>query len=237
MNNDAQHRTFVLIHGAWYGAWVWREILPRLRALGYAATAPTLTGLGERRHIGNDSANLETHIEDVVAHIEAEDLRDVTLVGWSYGGMVITGVLARVPERIKELIYLDAFMPDDGRAVVDYLTPEFVSAFKPFADEKRSKPPLPLSTLGVTDPRLVEFIEPRLGPQPWRTLFQPVKALKARPDIPVSAIVCTEFSPSPLMARLAELEADPTMRVIKLDAGHNCMLTNVNETVAALVGD
>ena len=77
---DTAKKTFVLVHGAWHGGWVWRDVLNRLRSLGHIATAPTLTGLGERRHAGNDSADLETHVEDVVAHIEMENLRIITLV-------------------------------------------------------------------------------------------------------------------------------------------------------------
>ena len=232
---DTTNRTFVLVHGAWHGAWIWREVLPRLRALGHAATAPTLTGLGERRHSGNDHIGLQTHIEDIVAHIEDEDLHDVTLVGWSYGGMVITGVLARVPERIKALTYLDAFMPEDGKAVVDYLPSEIVAVWESLKDKDLDLPPKSLSGYGVTDPQLIAFIAPRLAMQPWRTVFQPVKALAARPDIPVSMIVCTGFGPSPFTARLAELEADPTVRLTTIDASHYCMLTHIDETVAALI--
>ncbi|HZC97751.1 MAG TPA: alpha/beta fold hydrolase, partial [Bradyrhizobium sp.] len=128
MMMDTAEKTFVLVHGAWIGGWVWRDVLNRLRSLGHIATAPTLTGLGERRHVGNDSADLEAHVEDVVAHIEMENLRDITLVGWSYGGMVVTGVLARILERVKELVYLDAFVPEDGKALADYLPPNMKAA-------------------------------------------------------------------------------------------------------------
>src|SRR5687768_3741014 len=103
---DTEQRSFVLVHGAWHGAVVWQDLLRRLRALGHIATAPTLTGLGERRHLSNDTIDLKWHIEDVVSHIEMEDLRNVTLVGWSYSGMVITGVPARLTERISKVVYL-----------------------------------------------------------------------------------------------------------------------------------
>ncbi|HWA80937.1 MAG TPA: alpha/beta fold hydrolase, partial [Acetobacteraceae bacterium] len=191
---DADRRTFVLVHGAWHGAWVWRDVLPRLRALGHEATALTLTGLGERRHLGNGSLDLETHIEDLVTHIEMEDLRDITLVGWSYGGMVITGGLARVPERISRLVYLDAFMPEDGKALVDYIPEDQRWSLEAFKEQNMPLPPIPLSIFGVTDPHIVAFIEPRLAAQPWRTFYQPVKAMKSRPNIPVSYVVCTGYA-------------------------------------------
>src|SRR5258706_4369481 len=120
MNENVKH-TFVLIAGAWHGGWAWRDVIPGLRNMGHAVTAPTLTGLGERRHNCTGDTDLTTHIEDVVAHIEMEGLQVVTLVGWSYGGMVATGVAARIPDRIRTLIYVDSVVPDDGKAFGDYL--------------------------------------------------------------------------------------------------------------------
>jgi pimeloyl-ACP methyl ester carboxylesterase len=150
-------KTFVLVHGAWHGGWVWRDVLNRLRSLGHTATAPTLTGLGERRHTGNDSADLETHVEDVVAHIEMENVRDITLVGWSYGGMVVTGVLARIPERIKELVYLDAFVPEDGQALADYWSPEVKQMMDTYRNRNAPLPAKPLTFFGVTDQEVAKF--------------------------------------------------------------------------------
>jgi pimeloyl-ACP methyl ester carboxylesterase len=227
--------SFVLVHGAWYGAFIWRDVLRGLRALGHTATAPTLTGLGERAHTLNDSADLDTHIDDVVRHIEMENLQDITLVGSSYGGMVITGVLARLPERISKVVYLDAYVPGDGEAMMDYGIPEMIAAWAPLKQANLPLFPMPLSVFGVADPAVVEFLEPRLTHQPWRTFYQPVKGLKVRPDIPFSYVVCTGYGPSPFTARLAEMEADPSMRVIKIDANHFCMMTAVDETITALI--
>src|SRR5260370_155469 len=108
-------RTFVLVHGGWCGGWGWRDGLGGLRKVGHRASAPTLTGLGERQRCGVATADLATHIEDVVSHIWLEDLREVTLVGWSYAGAVTTGTLDCVPDRIRSMIYLDAFMPANGK--------------------------------------------------------------------------------------------------------------------------
>jgi pimeloyl-ACP methyl ester carboxylesterase len=229
------HRNFVLVHGAWHGGWAWRHVAPRLRALGHQATAPTMTGLGDRRHLAQGQIDLETHIEDIVAHIEMEHLHGVTLVGWSYGGMVATGVLARMPERIERMIYLDAFVPDDGKALIDYVAPEMRAAMEEQARRGEPLPPIPLPVFGVTDPAVTAFVEPRLTLQPWRTFTQPVKALKQRPDIPMSYIVCTRFSPSPFQVRQAEMQADPGMAVSTLDADHLCVLSAPEATVGALV--
>lgn len=115
----AAARTYVIVHGAWGGGWAFRRVEQLLRARGHEVYRPTLTGLGERRHLAGPSVGLSTHIEDVVNVLLFEDLRDVVLVGHSYGGMVITGVADRVPERIRSLVYLDAIVPADGESVLE----------------------------------------------------------------------------------------------------------------------
>lgn len=109
-----QKQTIVIVHGAWGGAWAFRNVEALLREKGYNVYRPQLTGLGERVHLARPDIGLSTHIEDVVNTILYEDLKDIILVGHSYGGMVITGVSDRVPERIKQLVYLDAMVPRDG---------------------------------------------------------------------------------------------------------------------------
>src|SRR5579859_7931096 len=111
--------TYVLVHGAWHGGWSWRAVAAGLRAAGQEAHAPSLTGLGDRRHLAAPDIDLETHVLDVVNLLEMEDLTDVVLVGHSYGGMVVTGAADRVPSRIRTLVYLDAFVPEAGRTLLD----------------------------------------------------------------------------------------------------------------------
>jgi pimeloyl-ACP methyl ester carboxylesterase len=111
--------TYVLVHGGWHGGWCWQKVTPRLRAAGHDVYTPTLTGLGERAHLLTPAVGLETHIEDVLGVLHYEDLQQVVLVGHSYGGMVITGVADQVPERIAQLVYLDAFVPQDGQSLID----------------------------------------------------------------------------------------------------------------------
>jgi pimeloyl-ACP methyl ester carboxylesterase len=113
-------QTVVIVHGAWGGGWAFRQVEDLLRAKGYRVYRPTLTGQGERVHLANEQIGLETHIQDIVNVILFEDLRDIVLIGHSYGGMVITGVADRVPERIGRLIYLDAVLPEDGENLLDH---------------------------------------------------------------------------------------------------------------------
>jgi len=113
--------TYVLVHGAWVGGWMWRDVSRALRSAGHEAFAPTLTGLGERAHLASPGIDLDTHVLDVVNVLRYERLEGVVLVGHSYGGMVVTGVAERVPERIARLTYLDAFAPFDGESAADLL--------------------------------------------------------------------------------------------------------------------
>jgi pimeloyl-ACP methyl ester carboxylesterase len=111
--------SYVLVHGAMGGAVSWRRLAPLLRGRGHDVYAPSLTGLGDRAHLGGPGTNLSTHIQDILSIIECWDLREVVLVGHSYGGFVVAGVADRVPERIAHLVFLDALLPRDGEAVFD----------------------------------------------------------------------------------------------------------------------
>ncbi|MFN2532454.1 MAG: alpha/beta fold hydrolase [Pyrinomonadaceae bacterium] len=116
--DEIQKPTIVIVHGAWGGSWAFRRVDALLREKGFNVYRPQLTGLGERVHLSNPDIDLTTHINDVVNVILFEDLHDIILVGHSYGGMVITGVADRLPNRIHRLVYLDAFVPSDGESVL-----------------------------------------------------------------------------------------------------------------------
>ena len=111
--------TYVLVHGAWGGSYGWRKVRPLLIKAGHDVYTPSLTGQGERAHLATPQVNLTTHIKDVYNAIWYEDLTDIILVGHSYGGMVVTGVADQMPERIKHLVYLDAFLPENGQSLYD----------------------------------------------------------------------------------------------------------------------
>src|ERR1700710_180007 len=111
--------TFLVCHGAWSAGWAWKKMHPLMADAGYHLVTPSYTGLGDRAHLANPSIDLETHIADILNVIKYEDLRDIVLLGHSYGGMVATGVADRARDRIGQLIYLDAFVPDDGQSLLD----------------------------------------------------------------------------------------------------------------------
>jgi pimeloyl-ACP methyl ester carboxylesterase len=111
--------TFMLIHGMYAGGWCWKHVTSLLRAAGHDVYTPTLTGTGERVHLAGPAVDLDTHITDVVNVLAFEELQDVILAGWSYGGVVITGVADRAPARLRHLVYLDADLPKHGQSDLD----------------------------------------------------------------------------------------------------------------------
>ena len=167
--------TFVLIHGAWEAGWVWKETASHLRAAGHDVYTPSLTGLGERSHLMNRSINLETHIADVLGVLKWEQLNNVTLVGHSYGGMVVTGVADQAHDRIGSLIYLDAFVPKNGQSLFDLATPERAAGMRKMADEQGEGWFLPLSAAPlehVTDPKEAALLQELCVPQPLANATQ-----------------------------------------------------------------
>src|SRR5262249_57232345 len=116
--------TFVVAHGAWSSAWAWKKMRPLIRAAGHELWTPSYTGLGERAHLANPAIDLDTHIADVIGVLEMEDLRDIVLIGHSYGGMVATGVADRARSRVAQVVYLDAFVPRNGQSLFDLQTGE-----------------------------------------------------------------------------------------------------------------
>ena len=117
--NSSENHTFVIVHGATGGGWDWKKVSAHLISQGHIVYRPTLTGLGERQHLANKDIDLSTHINDIVNTILFEDLHDVVLVGHSYGGMVITGVINEIPERVHHLTFLDAMVPNDGMSMLE----------------------------------------------------------------------------------------------------------------------
>lgn len=175
--SQAKKATFVLVHGAWHGGWCWKKLTPLLQAAGHEVFTPTLTGLGERAHLINPQINLDTHIQDITTVLDYEDLRNVILVGHSYGGMVIAGVEAKAGERLAQLVYLDAFLPEDGKALQDYAPPlaELVKAQGAGWRLSSAWLGTPTEMFGVKDSADLAWVTPRLGDQPYTTFTQPVQ--------------------------------------------------------------
>ena len=175
--------TYVLIPGAYCGAWQWRRIVQILTKAGHEVFATSLTGIGERVHLANPDIDLDTHIQDVVNVIKFSMLSDVILVGHSYSGMVATGVAELVPEQIKRLVYLDAWVPQDGQAAVDMIPPDAVAASMQVIDTIGDgwKAPVP------------SHLDSRCTPHPVKTVTQPLVVRNPKAAVlPRAFIYCTE---------------------------------------------
>ena len=222
--------TFVLVHGAWHGGWCWKKVTPLLRAAGHDVFAPTLTGLGERSHLLTRDVGLDTHITDIEQMLEFEDLRDVVLVGHSYAGMVITGVGDRMADRISQLIYVDAFLPENGKALTDYS----VRPFPPITEDSwRDRSGAP-QDFGVTDDRDVAWMSARLRDMPGKCLRQPLQLRgNSLSAIKGAYILCTQRAD---FREAAERAKQRGYRYRELpSAGHEAMVTQPRELARVLV--
>jgi pimeloyl-ACP methyl ester carboxylesterase len=183
---------FVIVHGAWGGSWAFKKVDSLLTAQGHVVYRPSLTGQGERVHLASPDIDLSTHIQDVVNMILFEDLNDLVLIGHSYGGMVIAGVADRIPERIRKLIYLDAFVPNDGESVFSanpnddsniramekngMIVPPWVKAEQPYPKDvpqsvKTFSEPLSLKNLKARDLESVYILTVDDGKKPQEDTF------------------------------------------------------------------
>jgi pimeloyl-ACP methyl ester carboxylesterase len=229
--------TFVLVHPAWHGGWCWNKLAPILRQHGDRVFAPTLTGLGERAHLARPDVGLDTHVSDVVNVLEYEDLRDVILVGHSSSGAVITGVADRIPERIAELVYLDAFVPEDGQSVFDLVTPERRQAMEALAKSEGGGWLLPRFAAtpwetivrdmwGVHDAADIRWLLDRLVPTPLRHFADPVRRLNpAAGRVARTFIRCRQFT-NPRFDRHAEIARQgPPWWYREMDTSHHPAIT------------
>ena len=222
--------TYLICHGAWSAAWAWKKMRPLLRAAGHEVFTPTYTGLGERAHLAHPMIDLETHIQDVLAVIEYEDLRDFVLVGHSYGGMVATGVGDRVPERVRRLVYLDAFVPADGQCLND-----LVGGVHRFdALENWLVPPNPSAP--DTSPEDLAWTAPRRRHQPARCFSQKLRLVHQAPAFPRSYIHCTKKTGPDVFRQFADrFRNDPAWRFHAIDASHSPNITAPADLAAILL--
>lgn len=172
--------TYVLVHGAWGGAHGFRHVRRLLAGAGHEVFTPSLTGIGERAHLTGPQVGLSTHVDDVVNCVLYEDLSSVVLLGFSYGGMVVTGALEHLADRVRALVYLDAFVPRDGESVFS-LTGEPAPLRAPGAAWL-----IPPTERVYDDPAEAAFAAPRRTPQPVRCFTEPVRLARPLEEFPFS---------------------------------------------------
>ena len=219
---------FVLVHGAWHGGWCWKRVAQRLRAAGHGVFAPTLSGLGGRRHLAAPGIGLHTHIADVVGLMEEEELAGAVLCGHSYGGMVITGAAQAVVGRIAALVYLDAFIPKDGDSLESIVGVDNFRKRREIA-EKHGEGwwlPAPKAEIwGVESADDRAWIERHLTPQPLATFTETVRHTDPLARIPTLVYVHSEGnSPSPFDACAEATSRDAAWRNHAVPCGHEVMV-------------
>jgi pimeloyl-ACP methyl ester carboxylesterase len=230
-------KTFVLIHGSWHGGWCWRRVADRLEKQGHKVFAPTLTGLGERAHLIGAQVDINTHITDIVSVIRFENLDNIVLVGHSYAGLIITGVAEQIGSAISSIVYLDAFLPDDGDTLVG-LSPEKVRAATFAARDKGeiSRPFPPASVFGVNE-KDQSWVNSKMTPQPLGTSFTPIKMTGAREKITKKTFIRLTGYQSPFFDKaLAQCRGDKTWRTFEIATGHD-MMVNMPDELTNLILD
>lgn len=239
--------TFVLVHPAWFGGWCWKKVSPLLRAQGHAVHTPTLSGLGERVHLARPEIGLDTHVDDVVNLLVYENLHEVVLVSNSSGGMVITGAADRAPERIARLVYLDAFVPEDGQSLLDIIPPERRAAMERLVASEgggwllpRFAPP-PWETFvreswRITGEADLRWVLPRLVPTPFGHFRDPVRRRNPRAEtVPRTYIRCLDW-PNASFDRYAEAaRRSPAWTWRGLSASHLPYITQPGEMTELLL--
>lgn len=217
--------TFVVAHGAWSAGWAWKKMHPLMRAAGHMLWTPTYTGLGERAHLANADVSLDTHIQDIVAVLETEDLSDVILIGHSYGGMVATAVADRARGRIAQLIYLDAFAPQAGQALFDLVAPEVRERMRAGATASPGGFGVPSNPMPPdTSPEDQAWAVPRRRPQPIKA-FDTKITLSAEPSAPRSYIYCQRNAPGDGFRQFLVRAQQEGWRTYEIDASHNPHIT------------
>jgi pimeloyl-ACP methyl ester carboxylesterase len=219
--------TFVLVHGAWCGGWCYARVAGALRARGHEVFTPTLTGQGERSHLLSGSVNLTTHVTDILNVLHYEGLREVVLAGHSYGGMVVTGVADRAPATVSSLVYLDAFLPENGQSLFDINIPQNTTTF--LANAGRcggiAVPPPPAAFFNV-NPADAARVDALATPFPLAAMAERLTLTGAHARIRKHTYVHGTILPreSPFKPFYERVKTDPAWTAHALACGHHVML-------------
>ena len=219
-------KTFVLVHGAFCGSWVWRRVADKLEQSGHKVFIPTLTGLGERSHLLSKDVDLDTHIADVVNLFKWEDLESVCLVVHSYAGFVGSAALESIGNRVSSIVWLDAFVPTNGQRVLDFASESFRHLAQAAIDSGEAGFPPPKIPVIFVAERDRSFVESKLTAQPIGTYLQPIKLAGALGKVTKKTYVRVTKFPQPAFDKaLADCKNDKSWAAFLMsDVGHMAML-------------
>jgi pimeloyl-ACP methyl ester carboxylesterase len=229
--------TFLVAHGAWSAGWAWKKMRPLMAARGHELFTPSYTGLGERAHLTHRDLNLESHIADVLAVFEFEDLRNVILIGHSYGGMVATGVADRARDKIKHLVYLDAFAPEGGKSAADYMPAERAEMVRKSAVDGWKVPSSPVPP--DTSPEDTAWLSPRRVPQPLACFEQKLVLRNGPLSLPRTYIYAQRHNPGDPFRQFMQRARKEGWPVYEMDASHSPHVTapeTLMETLQKVAG-
>jgi pimeloyl-ACP methyl ester carboxylesterase len=237
--------TFLLVHGAWHGGWCYKRVAARLRAAGHEVYTPTLTGLGERTHLMNRTVNLDTHVHDVIGVIRWEELDDIVLCGHSYGGMVISGVADKMPGKIRSIVYLDAFVPANGKSAMDLMSPETQGAFREDAKQNGEgylMTPIPAAAFSV-NPKDAAWVDRMCVKHPLACFEQKIARDGESAKIGRRTyILAAGWAPSPALGGVSpfvevaeRLKRDKEWHVVSVPCGHDVMVDMPGELAELLI--
>ncbi|WP_421853504.1 alpha/beta fold hydrolase [Marinomonas sp.] len=230
-------RDFVLVHGAGHGGWMWKRVRDQLHAKGHRVFTPTLTGLGERSHLMSADISLQTHIDDVVNVVKWEGLTDVVLVGHSYSGWVVSGAIEKLEGRVSAIVYLDAFLPDNGQRGMDFLNEQQMVAFEEAHQRGDVSRPGPTSAaLKIQSPEDAKWVDSKITQQPIGVSFQVLELTGARERVAKKLYVRAPLFPQPRFdAALERCQKDPTWETLVMEnCGHDPMIDDPDAVVALL---
>jgi pimeloyl-ACP methyl ester carboxylesterase len=230
--------TFVLVHGAWHGSWCWARVRQGLLDQGHRVFTPTLTGVAEQSHALSPDIDLQRHVDDVTNLIRWEELDSVILCGHSYGGCVISGVADVVPERIAAMIYLDAFLLEDGECLHDLLPAEQrdmqVSLANEFGEGWRV-PPIPAEVFNVNALDR-DWVDRQCTPQPLATFQQPIRLSGGPSRISRNHFIyASDWEGTPFTACHDRAKARG-WTTSEIACGHDVMLDRPEALTAELIG-
>ena len=225
MWQTVEAKTFVLVAGAWHAGWCFRRVADRLDRQGHRVFAPSLTGLGERAHLLSPTINLDTHIADLVNLVRYEGLNDIVLLGHSYAGFVVSGVVEQVEAAVAAFVFLDAFVPEDGDSMAAIGTEARRAEIRAAAARGDTTLPAPSAEFFHVNAADRAWVDRLCGPQPIDTFRQPVRLTGARERIRKKTYIRASAFPMPLFdAAAAKLKAKPGWRVYDVPCGHDIMV-------------
>ena len=218
---------FVLVHGAWHGGWCWRDVAVVLRTAGHQVFTPTMTGLGERAHLLNAQVGLSTFIDDIAAVILSEELDNVVLVGHSFGGHVINGVADRMPQLLRQLIYLDGLVVQHGQSALSIMPPAVQAERNRTMDAEGLRMTIPSpDQFGLSDPAQLAWVMRQLTPHPLKGYTEPLQLQHPLGNgLPKTYIAVTDPWYPPLAELRQWVRSQPDWDWRELAACHNAMVS------------